>query len=333
MCRFKLDYLRDIFWPAATSSNKVAFLKVIDEIKQTSLEAHAYLSKISLETWAVHAFDTICKTDHNTNNVVEAFNGWMNKNRTLPMLTMIEKVIWKFMKLIQDRYEATMSWESNIPPAINRKLQKPNINGYFDPLRCGEYEFEARASPRKRDNDEDYVNDYLKKAAYLRTYSNNIHAISDKNLWLNENFETILPPIRKMGVGKPRLSRRRGSTEPKKVQRSVGFKCGICKEVGHNSRTCKNTSTTERQRRRNGEKCQEAVSEMPQHHVTGNQWFREDGEATLEAKISIEHLELYKDIGLQDNGAGLKGPTDNSNDAVGNKQVATDRFMLEHFCK
>ena len=98
MCRFKLDYLRDIFWPAATSSNKVAFLKAMDDIKQTSQEAHAYLSNISVETWAVHAFDSVCKSEHNANNVVETFNGWMNKHRTLPMLTMIERVRRKFMK-------------------------------------------------------------------------------------------------------------------------------------------------------------------------------------------------------------------------------------------
>ncbi|TXG51605.1 hypothetical protein EZV62_024129 [Acer yangbiense] len=120
--RFKLDYLRDIFWPAATSSNKVAFLKAMDEIKQTSPEAHAYLRNISIETSAVHAFDTVCKTKHNTKNVVKAFNGWMNKHRTLPMLTMIERVRRKFMKRIHDRYEAAMLWESNIPPAINQKL-------------------------------------------------------------------------------------------------------------------------------------------------------------------------------------------------------------------
>ncbi|KAK0582881.1 hypothetical protein LWI29_030728 [Acer saccharum] len=70
--KFKLDYLRDIFWHAATSSNKVAFLKAMDEIKQTSLEVHAYLSNISVETWAVHAFDSVCKSEHNTNIVVEA---------------------------------------------------------------------------------------------------------------------------------------------------------------------------------------------------------------------------------------------------------------------
>ncbi|KAK3229914.1 hypothetical protein Dsin_001795 [Dipteronia sinensis] len=122
LSRFKLDYLRDIFWHAATSSNKVAFLKAMDEIKQTSPQAHAYLNNISLETWAVHAFETVCKTEHNTNNVVEAFNGWMNKHLTLPMLTMMERVRRKLMKRIQDRYEAAMLWEWNIPPMIYQKL-------------------------------------------------------------------------------------------------------------------------------------------------------------------------------------------------------------------
>ncbi|KAL5764021.1 hypothetical protein ACOSQ2_016615 [Xanthoceras sorbifolium] len=39
--------------------------------------------------------------------------------------------------------------------------------------------------------------------------------------------------------GRPKLQRRRGLNEPKKVPRSSSLKCSICHEVGHNSRTCK----------------------------------------------------------------------------------------------
>ncbi|KAK2649057.1 hypothetical protein Ddye_016546 [Dipteronia dyeriana] len=121
---------------------QVAFLKAMDKIQQTFLEAHAYLSNISLETWAVHAFDSECKSEHNTNNAVEAFNGWMTKRRTLPMLIMMETVRRKFMKQIQDRKEAAMHWESNIPPTINQKLQKAQQKKiYLDPIHYREYEF------------------------------------------------------------------------------------------------------------------------------------------------------------------------------------------------
>ncbi|TXG49058.1 hypothetical protein EZV62_024933 [Acer yangbiense] len=161
---------------------------------------------------------------------------------------------------------------------INQKLQKAQQKGrYLEPLRCGEHEFEVVDGNRrfvveldkctcqcgiwvisgvpcmhamacitkKRDNAEDYVDDYLKKPVFLRTYSNNFRAIPDENLWPNGNFKTVMPPIKKRGVGRPKLSRRKGSNEPNKVQRLVGFRCGICKEVGHNSRTCKNKSHPE----------------------------------------------------------------------------------------
>ncbi|KAK4842471.1 hypothetical protein QYF36_022230 [Acer negundo] len=95
----------------------------MNEIKQTSLEAHAYLNEIPLETWAAYAFDTICKTDHNINNVVEAFNGWMNKHRTLPMLTMMETVRKKFMKRILSRYEAAGGSSSTYPGAASTNAE------------------------------------------------------------------------------------------------------------------------------------------------------------------------------------------------------------------
>ncbi|TXG47749.1 hypothetical protein EZV62_027043 [Acer yangbiense] len=124
--RFKIYYLKDLFWPSTTSPNKVAFLQAMDEIKQTSPEAHAYLNGIPLETWAVHAFDTICKTDHNTNNVVEAFNSWMNKHRTLSMLTMMETVRKKFMKRILSRYEAAGGGSSSTHPGAASTHAEPD---------------------------------------------------------------------------------------------------------------------------------------------------------------------------------------------------------------
>ncbi|KDO86727.1 hypothetical protein CISIN_1g023468mg [Citrus sinensis] len=49
-------------------------------------------------------------------------------------------------------------------------------------------------------------------------------------------------------------------------------------------------------------------------------------------KLRREHPELYKDRGSQDDGAGSR-PTDNSTDAAGSRQAATDQFMLERFRK
>ncbi|TXG66487.1 hypothetical protein EZV62_007762 [Acer yangbiense] len=119
---------------------------------------------------------------------------------------------------------------------------------YLEPLRCGEYEFEIidwnrqfvveldkrtcqcgiwvisgvpckhvmACITKKRDNVEDCMDDYLKKATYLKTYSNNIHAIPDENLWPNGEFEIVLQPVKRMRAGRLRLSRRKGSNELRK---------------------------------------------------------------------------------------------------------------------
>jgi hypothetical protein len=47
---------------------------------------------------------------------------------------------------------------------------------------------------------------------------------------------------------------------------------------------------------------------------------------------SAEHPELYKDRSLQDDGAGSK-QNETGADAPGQRQAATDQFMLERFRK
>ncbi|KAH7544276.1 hypothetical protein JRO89_XS15G0139300 [Xanthoceras sorbifolium] len=66
-----------------------------------------------------------------------------------------------------------------------------------------------------------------------------MHPIPDEHLWPDVEFPTVLPPLKRRRPGKPKLQRRKGLNEPKKVPRSSSLKCSICHEVGHNSRTCK----------------------------------------------------------------------------------------------
>jgi hypothetical protein len=47
---------------------------------------------------------------------------------------------------------------------------------------------------------------------------------------------------------------------------------------------------------------------------------------------SAEHPELYKDRSVQDDGAGSK-QNETGADAAGQRQAATDQFMLERFRK
>ncbi|KAI5564950.1 hypothetical protein POPTR_014G110200v4 [Populus trichocarpa] len=50
-------------------------------------------------------------------------------------------------------------------------------------------------------------------------------------------------------------------------------------------------------------------------------------------KLRRDHPELYKDRSLQDDAVAGSKPADNSTDAAGRRQAATDEFMLERFRK
>ncbi|KAI9169388.1 hypothetical protein LWI28_011559 [Acer negundo] len=76
---------------------------------------------------------------------------------------------------------------------------------------------------KTRDNVENYVDDYLKEAAYLKTFSNKIHAILDENLWPEGQFETVLPPIKRRRARRRWLSRKKGPNEPMRVQRLLAL--------------------------------------------------------------------------------------------------------------
>ena len=65
-----------------------------------------------------------------------------------------------------------------------------------------------------------------------------IHPIPDEALWSEVDFDYVTAPIIKRKPGRPKVLRRREADEPAKEKRSSTVKCGICKTIGHNRRSC-----------------------------------------------------------------------------------------------
>ncbi|KAL2942890.1 Filamentous hemagglutinin, partial [Bienertia sinuspersici] len=87
-----------------------------------------------------------------------------------------------------------------------------------------------------------FVSPYFKGAAYKATYANHIHPMADPTHWSSFNVPHISPPTVKRSAGRPTKQRRRGPNEARKGKRHNNNKCSICKELGHNIKTCKNKS-------------------------------------------------------------------------------------------
>ncbi|XP_021760677.1 uncharacterized protein LOC110725521 [Chenopodium quinoa] len=85
----------------------------------------------------------------------------------------------------------------------------------------------------------DYVSPYFKGAAYKLTYGDHIHPMSDPSQWPAFDVPEIAPPTVKRAAGRPAKQRRRASHEARKGKRHKNNKCSLCKELGHNAKTCK----------------------------------------------------------------------------------------------
>ncbi|KAL2895146.1 Protein dispatched-like protein 3 [Bienertia sinuspersici] len=70
----------------------------------------------------------------------------------------------------------------------------------------------------------------------------------DSTQWPTFELPTILPPAIKRCAGRPAKQRKRARNEKKKGKRNNIVKCGKCKQVGHNSRTCKGGATKSQQK-------------------------------------------------------------------------------------
>ncbi|KAL0461376.1 UNVERIFIED_CONTAM: hypothetical protein Slati_0025200 [Sesamum latifolium] len=103
----------------------------------------------------------------------------------------------------------------------------------------------------------DFIHSYLTKKAYLDTYSGMISPIPQESRWREveniDNHPIIQPPKLKILRGRPKLQRRRGAGEPVHVRidkRSIHHTCQLCKEIGHNKKTCQENPANWSKKRR-----------------------------------------------------------------------------------
>ncbi|XP_066165208.1 uncharacterized protein [Oryza sativa Japonica Group] len=88
---------------------------------------------------------------------------------------------------------------------------------------------------------EDYVVDYFRKDAYMRTYTAVIYPVPDEHSWTKTDSPDIDPPKFDKHVGRPKKSRRKGPDEGPRVQgpaRKTTSTCSNCRRDGHTYRTC-----------------------------------------------------------------------------------------------
>ncbi|KAI9160652.1 hypothetical protein LWI28_010346 [Acer negundo] len=132
-------------WNASNKSTKAEFKEEISKLKEVNEDAYNYMMGIPLQHWALHAFDYYVKSEHTTNNLSECFNGWVDKYRAQPTLSLMESIRRKVMRRMNKRLEDAKNWSSVLPPLVNKKLTERQDEARFvDVLCASDNEYEVR---------------------------------------------------------------------------------------------------------------------------------------------------------------------------------------------
>ncbi|KAF7117126.1 hypothetical protein RHSIM_RhsimUnG0001800 [Rhododendron simsii] len=100
----------------------------------------------------------------------------------------------------------------------------------------------ACAAIRKdRSKPEDFISHYFLTETFRQSYAYLINPIPDKSMWIQTEYDDIMPPPYRRRTGRPKKSRRKGEDE---LTATIGrirvnvAKCRKCNQPGYNARTC-----------------------------------------------------------------------------------------------
>ncbi|KAL2933320.1 Protein FAR1-RELATED SEQUENCE 8, partial [Bienertia sinuspersici] len=284
------------FWTAADAYNMYVFNKAIEAITKLNADAAAYLLDVT-EQWSRVHFQHGVVCDHNTNNFTESFNSVTKNHRDMPVFPSLEAIRTWLMKKVGSRFDKVVDMDpAQLTDHARTILENRSAESrlcYLVKAGGGEYEVRERhvtfpirlatgvcgcgkwkgsGIPCKHAlrviydqklEPTDFVSHFFKGEAYKLTYSEHIHPMPDPSQWPVYDFPKILPPPFQRTAGRPQKQRKRSRHEKKKGKRNSTVKCGKCKEVGHNSRTCKGGATKKKRTRSDPSIAEEGPSQAP----------------------------------------------------------------------
>jgi hypothetical protein len=271
----KGEELKLLFWTAAQAYNKADYKDVLDAMKLISARAVEDFVSQNPRAFCRAFIDNTPKCEVIVNNIAETFNAYIVQARAKHIIYMLEDIRVALMERVVLKRASMDKSEDQICPRIRVKLEKEKdeARNCF-PVPAGNRIFqvthrldtlhvdmnEGKCTCRKwdvtgipcchavscaawlKEDPAKFVHPYLHKEHYLRSYEGAIFPCQGERHWPQHEFPLDPPPIT-IGPGRPKKNRKRDPHEdPKKPgklsKHGAQMSCGICKQIGHNKKTC-----------------------------------------------------------------------------------------------
>lgn len=122
--KFRSKALKDQLWACAKSTYIPAFNRAMENLKDMSADAHAFMKNIDPVHWSRSHFRSDFKCDMLLNNLCECFNSIILDARTKGIVSMNEMVRTLLMVRIQKRRDEMRKCKTEHCPKILKKLEK-----------------------------------------------------------------------------------------------------------------------------------------------------------------------------------------------------------------
>ncbi|KAK5786957.1 hypothetical protein PVK06_041607 [Gossypium arboreum] len=100
---------------------------------------------------------------------------------------------------------------------------------------------------------DEYLDEYYHIDTYKKAYSFPMQPINGPHDWEKTGIQSVLPPIERKMLGRPKKNKRMAKDEPKKLKRGHLSRKGLlmtytqCGQHGHNKRSCTNSKQQDAQ--------------------------------------------------------------------------------------
>ncbi|WJX78055.1 hypothetical protein P8452_61314 [Trifolium repens] len=286
--------LKQVLWMAARATTIPAWERAMQRMKSLNENAWKDMMAIPAKFWSRSHFKTDTQCDLQVNNMFEAFNRAILEYRDKPIITLLEGIKHYLTKRIGHQKETLLRYEGNICPSIQKILEKTKktaegwittwhhdddyaifgvtngvetyaVNRLQKTCACRKWDLTGIPCCHiiaciwdKREAPEDYVSSYYRESTILATYSHIILPTNGPQLWPLLEPDPINPPYMRRAIGRPKKNRNKRNDEPRNpniVPRTLStVECKRCKELGHNTRSCKGKRAAERSIPKGGNK-------------------------------------------------------------------------------
>lgn len=265
---------------AAKAVRLDGFRMYTEQIKRVSSDAYDWVMQNQPEYWA-NAFFRGEHFNHLTLDIAESYANWIKEARELPIIPKVEVLRCKIMKLMNGCQMESSNWSTKLTPSKQVKLEEEcakarglrvlfssdtlfevhdnHINVVdLDKQHCSCAMWKPTGLPcchaiavfnRTNRNAYDYCSKYFTVDSFRSAYSQSINPASAIDLPIGndrdsseDEEEQISPPCASASRPIDQQKKIRRTKSPGIIKRSVC--CTLCKGVGHNKVTCKETNLT-----------------------------------------------------------------------------------------